>query len=386
MELRPVGGDRTVGGRKLKMGSCGPVLPSNRDTSLAVPRILAVIPGDGRGSPLIGARRQVESLRALGIQVDVHFFDARLSFSGIVRNCQALRSLVRDRRPDLVHVHYGTITGLATALTTRAPLVITFRGSDLQPEPGIGKLRIWIGMLFSQLASLRADHAICVSNRLKRRLWWRRDRAIVLPTGVNLDRFQAGSKAEARKILGWGCNENIVLFNAGKAPLTKGLDIAEDAVSHAIGEFGPIRLEIIRGDVPQDKVPVLMNAADCLLVASRTEASPGIVKEALACNLPIVSVDVGDVAERLTGVTPSYIVERDPDRIASALIDVISNKRRSNGRERVAELSEDRIAERLLSIYLAILPYRKQDAHSASASDVVKPDNPLIQSQCDSPF
>lgn len=319
------------------------------------PRVLAVIPGDGGGASFIFARRQVESLRALGMQVDVHFFDSPRSFMGVFRNWRRIRTLARGCRPDLIHVHYGTVSGFVTAFSTREPLVITFRGSDLQPEPGLGSVRIWIGTLLSQLATLRADVVICVSERLRQRLWWRRGRTVVLPSGVNLERFKPGNNMEARNALGWDSDERVVLFNAGKAPLTKGLDIAQVAVANAISEFGPIRLEVMKGDLPPEKVSLLMNAADCLLVTSRTEGSPGVVKEALACNLPIVSVDVGDVADRLTGVTPSHIVERDPAQIAKALIDVISCKRRSNGRERVTELSETRVAERLCSIYNTVL-------------------------------
>jgi glycosyltransferase involved in cell wall biosynthesis len=98
-----------------------------------------------------------------------------------------------------------------------------------------------------------------------------------------------------------------------------------------------------------------MNAADCLLVTSRTEGSPTIIKEALACNLPVVSVDVGDAAERLRGVSPSYIVKSDPKEIAAALTKVLSGRERSNGREHIVALSDKEIAERLCSIYAAIL-------------------------------
>jgi glycosyltransferase involved in cell wall biosynthesis len=148
----------------------------------------------------------------------------------------------------------------------------------------------------------------------------------------------------------------VVLFNAGGAPVRKGLDLAEAAMGQAESVAGTIRFEVMRGGIPPERVPLLMNAADCLLVTSRSEGSPVVVKEALACNLPIVSVDVGDVAERLRGVWPSFIVERDPKQIARALIEVLSAKKRSNGRERVAELSETRIAERIRSIYSSIRP------------------------------
>lgn len=317
-------------------------------------RVLVVIPGEGEGSNFIFARRQVDSLRA-NLATRVCYFDSRLSIKGIIRNCSAIRSTVRDFRPDIVHVHYGTVTAFATAVITTQPLVITFHGSDLQPEPGISRLRTAVGLALSQLGALRASRIICVSSALRNRLWWRRGRVSVLPVGVNLDTFRPQSTTEARRTLGWDQKELVVLFNAGKAPTTKGLDIAESGVCEARAVHGHIRLKVMRGDVRPETVPLLMNAADCLLVTSRTEGSPTIIKEALACNLPVVSVDVGDAAERLRGVSPSYIVKSDPKEIAAALTKVLSGRERSNGREHIVALSDKEIAERLCSIYAAIL-------------------------------
>ncbi len=332
-----------------------------------VPRVLAIIPGDGQGSSFIFARRQVESLRRFGLDIHLEFFDSRSSITGILRNCRRIRTAARDLRADIIHVHYGTMTAFATALATGKPLVITFRGSDLQPEAGVAKIRALAGLLVSQLASLRASHVICVSDRLKRRLWWRKNSAEVLPVGVNLNRFKPEPRSSARERLGWDPHESVVLFNAGTAPVTKGLDLAEAAIKEAVAVHGPIRFEVMRGDVPTERVPILMNAADCLVITSRSEGSPGVVKEALACNLPIISVDVGDVVERLRGVTASCIVERDAKQISRAIISVLSSKTRSNGRERIAELSEAHIAERLCSIYSSILS-RETNGITATAS------------------
>lgn len=318
------------------------------------PKVAVVIPGNSDGSGFVFARRQAESLRAKGLRIHVIFFDSRLSLVGIGKNCCAIRRAVRQFQPDVLHVHYGTVTAFVSAYATRLPLVITFHGSDLQPEPGINKLRTAVAVILSQLAVLRARRIICVSQDLKARLWWRRQVVTVLPIGVNLEQFKPQSKCEARKLLGWDEDEPTVLFNAGTAPITKGSDLAEAAIRELRLRRPHVRMEVMRGDVAPDRVPLLMNAADCLLVTSRSEGSPTVVKEALACNLPVVSVDVGDVRERLRDVTPSYIVERDPHRIATALTDILSLGSRSNGREYIAHVSETRIAQTLCSIYKAI--------------------------------
>jgi glycosyltransferase involved in cell wall biosynthesis len=101
-----------------------------------------------------------------------------------------------------------------------------------------------------------------------------------------------------------------------------------------------------------------MCAANCLLLTSKTEGSPQVIKEAMACGCPIVSVDVGDVAERVSGVEGCYVVRtREPKDIAEALLKAIAFKGKTKGRERIQEmgLSNDQVAERLMAIYQSLV-------------------------------
>ena len=93
-------------------------------------------------------------------------------------------------------------------------------------------------------------------------------------------------------------------------------------------------------------------------MTSKTEGSPQVVKEAMACGCPIVSVDVGDVAERTSGVEGCYVVStREPKDIAEALRKALAFNGRTNGRERIMEmgLSNEQVAKRLESIYENVL-------------------------------
>jgi glycosyltransferase involved in cell wall biosynthesis len=112
-------------------------------------------------------------------------------------------------------------------------------------------------------------------------------------------------------------------------------------------------VELVLGwGVPHDRMPYLMNAADALIFTSLQEGSPNAVKEALACNLPVVSVPVGDVAERLRGVSNCELVqEDDPDALATALERVLQRGGRSDGRTAVANLDERVIAQRVINVY-----------------------------------
>jgi teichuronic acid biosynthesis glycosyltransferase TuaC len=333
-----------------------PLIPENQQLSVSAalcPRVLAVIPGDGRGSAFIFVRRQIQALQRLGVRVEPLFFDTRKSLFSFVQNCRMLRRAVRNSGADIVHAHYGTMTALACALVVHKPLIVTFRGSDLNPEPGYSWLRTRLGIVFSQLAALRCRRVICVSQQLAGRLWWRKKGVSILPTGVDLQQFTCMERAEARRTLGWDSDEPVVLFNAGRAPAVKGLGLAHEVVSR-ISRRCRIRFEVMRGDVPPEKVPLLMSGADCLLVTSHSEGSPNIVKEALACALPVVSVDVGDVRERLEGVRPSRIVSRDPDEVTQAVLEILEEPVRSNGPMVARAVSDERIAEQLIALYRSV--------------------------------
>jgi teichuronic acid biosynthesis glycosyltransferase TuaC len=147
-----------------------------------------------------------------------------------------------------------------------------------------------------------------------------------------------------------------VLFNAGYNPGLKRLDLARQAVALVEGFLGDVRLEVLDGLTPPDRVPERLNAADCLLLTSDREGSSTLLQEALACNLPVVSVNAGDSRERLSGVQHCAVVEREVPAIAVELARVLGVPVRSNGREKMREFSAHRIAGELHRIYLEVSP------------------------------
>lgn len=318
-------------------------------------RVLFVIPGDGSGSSMIFVRRQIDSLRSAGVTAAEFYLPTRTSPAGLLRERHRLRQMLRDFAPHLVHAQYGTVTACFCLLSTRLPVVITFRNSDLNPCPGISRVRSAVGRLLSQFAVLGASAITCVSEQLRGRLWWRREAAQVIPSGVDLDVFYPRAKSEARAELGWRMDERVIVFNAGGDPLRKRLDLAQRAAEVTSTSLDAVRLCVLDGGTPPGSVPVYLNAADCLLVTSLFEGSPNIVKEAMACDLPVISVDVGDVRERLDGICPSAIVSPEPNEIARRLVEVLSRPVRSNGSTKVEEISTRAVAGRILKVYQAAL-------------------------------
>jgi len=313
-------------------------------------RVLFVIPGDGAGSSMIFARRLLGKLQPKVDAAEAFFLGSRTSPIGVLREWRRLKRRIREFRPDIVHAQNGTMTGLLATAAFR-PSVVTFRGSDLNPCP-CQRLRSLAGRVLSHIAALRAGGIVCVSEQLRLRLkLLSPERITILPSGVDVSSFRPMDQAKARATLGWESDERIILFN-GSSPVVKRLDLARAALAElrTRAEY-QVRFEILTGAVDPELVPVMMNAADCLLLTSDYEGSPTVVQEAIACGLPVVSVDVGDVRQNLAGITPSHVVSRTPERLAQALRSILSSPSRSTGPQMVDRFSFDRIADELLVLY-----------------------------------
>ncbi|MBK9419866.1 MAG: glycosyltransferase [Flavobacteriales bacterium] len=295
-------------------------------------RVLVVIPGIAGTSGMPFSHRQAEAIKAMpGYDVYTYMLSTRTSIRGLLNARRELKNMESTFRPDVVHVHYGTVTALFTLLTVRCPLVVSFHGSDLNPTPTDGIWRDRMGRLFSQLAALGATGIICVSEGLRARLWWRKEDAAVIPMGTDTDKFRPMDREACREQLDWPSG-HVVLFNAGN-PKLKRLDLAQAALEIVKQQVQDARLEALQGQVKPEDMPLLINASDLVLLCSDAEGSPTMVKEAMACNVPVVSNDVGDVAERITGVHPGTLVEQRAEAFAHGILEVITAARRSNGRE-----------------------------------------------------
>jgi hypothetical protein len=173
----------------------------------------------------------------------------------------------------------------------------------------------------------------------------------VIVDGVDLTRFSPRDRGEARALLGWNLEERTVLFNAGMSPQVKRLDLAEASVADARRRIGPLRFEVMRGNVPHDQVPLLMNASDCVLMTSDFEGSPNMVREALACQTPVVSVAVGDVPGWLEGIPAARIVDRDPVKLGAAIAAVVTAGIRLDLGDRLNAFSDITSRDAVLDVY-----------------------------------
>lgn len=329
---------------------------------------LLIIASDkgGRFVPFI--EEQITALQYAGVEI-VRYGITGKGIIGYLRCLPTFMRAIKLHQPDLIHAHYG-LSGLLANLQRRVPVVTTYHGSDIN-KPNI--------LRFSKIAMCLSVHNIFVSQRnvtlalspnslITSRL---KKRYTLLPCGVNLTDDQLLSRSEARTALGIDEHAQIVLFAGAFANAVKDAPLAKEAVAmihaHPISgnDFKDIkdlkedalRLQELRG-YTRAEVNQWMCAANCLLMTSKTEGSPQVIKEAMACGCPIVSVDVGDVAERVSGVEGCYVVSsREPAAIAKALQQALAFSGKTNGRERILEmgLSNTQVAERLMAIYERLL-------------------------------
>lgn len=330
---------------------------------------LLVIASDKGGHFVPFIEEQITALEVLGIQV-IRYGVIGKGITGYLRELPALRRLIRAERPDIIHAHYG-LCGLLANLQRMVPAVTTYHGSDIN-VPSILRIskiamrlsahNIFVSARSASLAMGNGLWAIDeeinrqspIANRLKKR-------STLLPCGVNLTDDQLLSRSEARKALGLDEHAQIILFagafdNAVKdAPLAQAAVAALPASTPYTLHLTPI-LQELRG-FSRAEVNCWMCAANALLMTSKTEGSPQVIKEAMACGCPIVSVDVGDVAERTSGVEGCYVVpSRDPRDIAQALLQATAFEGKTNGREKIIEmgLSNEQVASRLVEIYKSV--------------------------------
>jgi teichuronic acid biosynthesis glycosyltransferase TuaC len=306
----------------------------------------------------IFTRRQVDSVRRLGIRCDILAiagYRSPLAYA-VAAAKLARMSLVGDHRYALVHAHGGEAAIAATAYL-RAPLLVSYQGSDLLGTPD---RRDRIPLSWRTRSALIKQHArLTAATITKSRVMEPalppsvRARNRVIPNGVDRERFKPRERDAARADVGWDRNERVVLFASDPSRPSKRPDLARAACELAARMIGPVRLQVAHGLRPE-VMPDLMNASDCLLHPSASEGSPNVVKEALACNLPIVATPVGDVPELLAGVAHSYICQPSVEELAAALARCLDPPCRSDGRRHSEELDERRIAERLVSVYVDV--------------------------------
>jgi len=279
---------------------------------------------------------QVASLRHLGVDIDVLFINPREGKRNYLRGPAMLRRQMAGNTYDLIHAHY-VFCGLIAATQRRLPVVLTHHGIEV--------LSGWTAPL-SRWAARMSQATVVTSAQMAEKM---PGQVVVLPCGIDLELFKPAPQDEAREDLGLPKEGRLVLF-AGELRPEKRVEIARAAIEELRQTESDVDLVIAAGQ-PHHRVPLFMSACDALVLVSDYEGSPMVVKEAMACGLPIVSTDVGDVSDVIGDTEGCYVCRQDVNDVAETLRMALAFGRRTEGRMRVMHLSQRRIAEQLVDVY-----------------------------------
>ena len=292
----------------------------------------------GRYAPFI--TEQVDAIEKQGVECRYFGVDGK-GIVGYLRQIPKLRKAIREFRPDIIHAHYG-LCGLLANYQRKIPVITTYHGSDINAPQAFR---------FSKKAIRRSRFNIFVSQKNVGTARPQKDFALI-PCGINLDDYPVLDKADARRQMGLKPSGKYVLFAGAFDNRVKNAPLAKAAM-----ELVPNAELLELKGFSRPQVAALMQAADAFLMTSFTEGSPQVVKEAMACGCPIVSVDVGDVRERTEGIEGCYISQRDPEDLACSIRHALDFGGRTNGRQVIEKngLSNDIIAARIISVYKNLL-------------------------------
>jgi len=319
-----------------------------------LPRVIFLqgrLPSGGQRKPSAFVAAQEQSLRDLGVDV-VPFFVEGTRFLKYPQSIRRFRRIVRESDADVIHAHF-VYNGVLALFQRRLPTVISFLGGDVFVEQirDVGSpVRAGITYAMTQCAAYAADEVIVKSESMRNRVW-RKRHVHVVPNGVDLGKFAPAPRDDARRELGLALETPYVLFASAPRRPEKDFALAERAMDVVRGTHPNAEMFVLEG-VPHTRVPLVLSAADVLLFTSKSEGSPNVVKEAMACNLPVVSVDVGDVRTVVEGTEQcAVLASRSAEELGAEVSKVLAAGRRSNGRERMARFDSRIVARQLIDLY-----------------------------------
>lgn len=288
-------------------------------------------------SPFI--TEQVEAMATKGIEFEYFNIKGR-GIWAYISSFSELKKQIRALSPDIIHAHYG-LSGFFANWQRSIPVVTTYHGGDINYD----KTRP-----FSRLAIRLSRYNIFVTKKLvqKARV---KTKFIVQACGIDLSIFHPMDKQEARKKMKLEPDVTYILFSSSFGNPIKNVRLAKEAVELG-GE--DVKLLELKG-YTREEVNMLLNACDVALLTSFSEGSPQFIKEAMACNCPIVSTNVGSVEEIIDNTEGCYLADPKPEDVWKKLKQAIVFGKRTNGHPGISHLDNRIIADKIISVYHSIL-------------------------------
>ncbi len=308
----------------------------------------------------IFVKREMDTFRALGCTTDVYFINGKESRANYFRAVPGIAHKIRTFKPDIIHIHhsysvYPTYIA-AKLLGGKIPLVFTLHEGAAFSSSVIGSHDLFNRLRHSRWIKLQAcklvDMVIAVNKNLLKSLGYEGPYAEI-PCGVDTDLFYPMPREKCRAKLRLPDNKKVVFFPGAIERAEKGYELFSRSVAMLDGRIKVV----LGGKIAPEMMPYYYNGSDVVVQASHYEASPITVKEAMACNIPLVSTPAGDTPEMIKGVKGCFICSPRPVEIALGISKAIDFGKRTTGRERILSLQLDLkgVARRVIRLFEDLL-------------------------------
>jgi glycosyltransferase involved in cell wall biosynthesis len=280
---------------------------------------------------------QLNSLKKAGIEIET-FTITRGSLTGYYESVRQLRRYLQRNSFSAIHAHYS-FSGFCAKLATSKPVICSLMGSDVFQQNRVTRFITWFFYTFFWSCT------IVKSQEMKKYF----PHAFLIPNGVDFSNFKEIDKDTALRRTGFLKSRKNIIFVAQDANMrVKNLALAKRSIQ--LLDDPTIELHII-SDKPVSELPFYYNAADLLLLTSLSEGSPNVIKEAMACNCPIVAVNVGDIKEIIKDTEGTFLCSHDEKEIAFNIKRALEFGKRTNGRSKIEHLDDQVIARMINDIY-----------------------------------
>lgn len=268
---------------------------------------------------------------------------------GYLSNIKKLKTHLRNNNYDLIHAHFS-FSGVISFLAGGDKIITSLMGSDVNKNLAYKLLAI-------VFTAIGWDHTIVKSQKMVANLV--RSKVSVIPNGVDLSKFEPFDRDKACQELNWDSSYKHILFAANPDRKEKNIQLTKNAVDFLSNKYNNLQIHVLK-DIPHSRIPYMMNASDVVILSSKWEGSPNVIKEAMACNRPIVCTDVGDVSWLFGDEPGHFITMSNPSEVANNLdkaLEFSKKYEKTDGRNRIKRLGLDseKISERILDVYKKVI-------------------------------
>jgi glycosyltransferase involved in cell wall biosynthesis len=288
---------------------------------------------------------QVKSIKELDKSIDIirYSFSARKNKLKYITAIFNINKILEKNKIDLIHAHYG-LTGFISLFQNRCPVICTFHGGDIFYFK-------WQNII-SRFTARHCAVNIAVSDHIAKIL--KINNTYTIPCGFDIGSFYPENKDIVRNKLGLKMNFRYILFTSDPNRPAKNYSLFKKVMDTLNNRYKYNIKELILKGLTKDQVRNYINASDIVLFTSLSEGSNITLKEALSCNTPVVSVDVGDNKDMLSQFSGHLITSYSPGNIVKKVSFVLDNLdyfEHIDFREKMYNYKLDNIARKLLSVY-----------------------------------